>query len=192
MSNEENTEQQAVEASTEETSSAEKDTSSVEETSAKPKESVSVDVEPVETSQNFVATVMQLKDSNPKVFFGAIGGVVLLFLIVVMSGGDSAPVVKGQEMKTLVKGNKYILKSANGQDPGATVRLVASPDNIAAYDDTEEADRNTPCQHIAQGTPVTVTELQDMYGTKNAFSKVLIEEGSCKGKDGWVLSIDVQ
>ena len=186
MSNEENTEQQAVEAS------AEENTSTVEETSKTTTESVTASEKPAEAAQNFIATAMQLKENNPKIFFGAIGGVVLLLLIVMMSGGSSTPVVKGQEMKTLVKGNKYVLKSANAQDPASTVRLVASPDNIAAYDDTEEADRNTPCQHIPQGTPVTVTELQDMYGTKNAFSKVLIEEGSCKGKDGWVLSIDVQ
>jgi hypothetical protein len=37
-----------------------------------------------------------------------------------------------------------------------------------------------------------VAELQDAYGTKNAFVKVLIEDGVCKGKDGWALAIDVQ
>lgn len=182
MSNEENTEQQTVESSAEENTNAEITNTESTTTSAKP----------AENAQNFVATIMQLKENNPKVFFGAIGGVVLLLLIVMMSGGDSKPVVKGQEMKSLAKGNKYVLKSANAQDPAATVRLVSSPDNIAAYDDTEEADRNTPCQHIPQGTPVTVLELQDMYGTKNAFAKVQMEEGECKGKDGWVLSIDVQ
>ena len=186
MSNEENTEQQTVDSNVD-----------AENTNANT-ESVTENAQPAAVSASAqnkvgdtVAAIMQLKESNPKVFFGAIGGVVLLLLIVMMSGG-SAPVVKGQEMKSLVKGNKYILKSANGYEAGAPVRLVSSPDNIAAYDDTEEADRNTPCQHIPQGTSVTVLELQDMYGTKNAFAKVQMEEGECKGKDGWVLSIDVQ
>jgi hypothetical protein len=84
------------------------------------------------------------------------------------------------------------LKSANAYDKDATVRLVSVPGAIAAYDDTEAADRSGACQHIIQGTPVSVVELQDAYGKKNTYSKVQIEEGECKGSSGWVLSVDVQ
>lgn len=183
MSNEENT----VDSNEEQTNTTETPVTETAESVEKAEPTPAQD-----QASNMIASIMQLKEDNPKVFFGAIGGVVLLLLIAMMSGGNSSPAVKGQEMKSLVKGNKYVLKSANGQDAGATVRLVSSPDNIAAYDDTEEADRNTPCQHIRQGTSVTVLDLQDMYGTKNAFAKVQMEDGDCKGKDGWVLSIDVQ
>lgn len=142
---------------------------------------------------NAVSLILSLKEENPKVFFGAIGGIVLLLLILIMSGGgDDAKLPAGPKIKDLAIGQKYVLKSANSYDPAATVRLVAVPGAIAAYDDTEEADRNTPCQHIPQGTSVTVQELQDAYGTKNAFVKVLIDDGECKGKDGWALAIDVQ
>ncbi len=140
---------------------------------------------------NIISVMLGLKEKNPKVFFGAIGGVVVL-LILIMSGGDEAKVVSGPKIKNLAVGQKYVLKSANSYDPAATVRLVGVPGAIAAYDDTEEADRNAACQHIAQGTPVSVVELQDAYGTKNAFVKVQMEEGECKGKDGWALAIDVQ
>lgn len=140
---------------------------------------------------NIVAQMLSLKEKNPKVFFGAIGGVVLL-LVLMMSGGDDEKIVKGPTIKNLVVGQKYVLKSANSYDPAATVRLVAVPGALAAYDDTEEADRNAACQHIPQGTSVSVIELQDAYGTKNAFVKVKMEEGSCKDKDGWALAIDVQ
>ncbi|MDD1607755.1 MAG: hypothetical protein LUO95_04415 [Methylococcaceae bacterium] len=140
---------------------------------------------------NIISLMLSLKEKNPKVFFGAIGGVVVL-LILIMSGGDEAKVVSGPKIKNLAVGQKYVLKSANSYDPAATVRLVGVPGAIAAYDDTEEADRNASCQHIAQGTPVSVVELQDAYGTKNAFVKVQMEEGECKGKDGWALAIDVQ
>jgi len=177
MSNEENTEQ-VVE--TEQTAEAE----------------VTVEVEqvvesPSAVSGNALSAILSLKEKNPKVFFGAIGGIVVL-LILIMSGGDDAKIVTGPTIKNLAIGQKYVLKSANSYDPAATVRLVAVPGAIAAYDDTEEADRSTPCQHISQGTPVSVLELQDAYGTKNAFVKVLIEDGDCKGKDGWALAIDVQ
>jgi hypothetical protein len=70
--------------------------------------------------------------------------------------------------------------------------LVAVPGAIAAYDDTEAADRIGACQHMPQGTPVSVLELQDAYGKKNAYAKVQMEEGECKGSSGWALAIDVQ
>jgi hypothetical protein len=140
---------------------------------------------------NIISKVLDLKESNPKVFFGAVGGVVVLLLIMMMSGGDSKP-VSGPVIKNLAVGQKYVLQSANAYDKDATVRLVSVPGTIAAYDDTEEADRNGACQHMPQGTPVTVIELQDAYGKKNAYAKVKMEEGECKGNEGWALSIDVQ
>jgi hypothetical protein len=141
---------------------------------------------------NIVSQILQLKEKNPKVFFGAIGGIGLLLILVLSGGGKEATLISGPVIKNLAVGQKYVLKSANSYDPAATVRLVALPGAIAAYDDTEEADRNTPCQHIPQNTDVSVLELQDAYGTKNAFVKVQIESGECKGKDGWALAIDVQ
>ena len=140
---------------------------------------------------NVVSLILNLKEKNPKVFFGAIGGIVIL-LILMMSGGNDAKIVSGPVIKNLAIGQKYVLRRANSYDPAATVRLVGVPGAIAAYDDTEEADRTASCQHIAQGTPVSVLELQDAYGTKNAFVKVQMEDGECKGKDGWALAIDVQ
>jgi len=149
-------------------------------------------VESSNKASNIVSLILNLKENNPKVFFGAIGGIVVLLILIMSSGGNDAKIVSGPVIKNLAIGQKYVLKSANSYDPAATIRLVAVPGAIAAYDDTEEADRNTPCQHIPQGTPVSVQELQDAYGTKNAFVKVLIEDGECKGKDGWALAIDVQ
>ena len=181
MSNEENTEQQTEQATVD----------SVEQTSDSAKQQTVNDSSAAAKVSNVISVVLALKEKNPKVFFGAIGGIVVL-LIIMMSGGDNAKPVSGPVIKNLAVGQKYVLKSANSYDPAAKVRLVAVPGAIAAYDDTEEADRNVPCQHITQGTAVTVVELQDAYGTKNAFVKVQIENGDCKGKDGWALAIDVQ
>ncbi len=142
---------------------------------------------------NLVSSMMSLKEKNPKVFFGAVGGVAVLLLIMMMSGGGSdSSSVSGPVIKNLAVGQKYVLKSANAYDPSSTVRLVSVPGSMAAYDDTEEADRNGACQHMAQGTPVSVLEFQDAYGKKNAFVKVQIEDGECKGNSGWALAIDVQ
>ena len=144
-----------------------------------------------EVASNITAKLLELKEKNPKVFFGGIGAGVVIIILLMMSGGNS-DTVSNSAMKNLVIGQAYQLKSANAYDKDATVRLISVPGAIAAYDDTEEADRNGVCQHLAQGTLVTVVELQDAYGKKNAYAKVQITDGDCKGNSGWALSIDVQ
>ncbi|MGR9085826.1 MAG: hypothetical protein ACU841_01975 [Gammaproteobacteria bacterium] len=141
---------------------------------------------------NLLSAAMSLKEKNPKVFYGAIGGVALLLVFVMVSGGDGgAPSLPtGSSLKNLAVGQRYVLKSANSYDPSATVRLVAAPGTLAAFDDTEEADRTGTCQHIPQGTPVKVLKVQEALNTE--FAEVSVEEGECKGKTGWALAIDVQ
>ena len=145
------------------------------------------------TVGNLISSLLSLKEKNPKVFFGGIGGIVILLIIMMMSGGGgSKPALTGPVLKDLTVGQRYVLKSANAYDPAATVRLVSTPGTIAAYDDTEEADRTGACQHMPQGTPVTVLDFADAYGKQKAYAKVRIEEGECKGNEGWAFAIDVQ
>ena len=142
---------------------------------------------------SFISSFLSLKETNPKVFFGSIGGiVVLLVLMMSMGGSSSKPLLTGPVLKDLVIGQQYTLKSANSYDPSVTVRLVGTPGTIAAYDDTEEADRAGVCQHIPQGTPVSVLEFSDAYGKQKAYAKVRIENGDCKGNEAWALAIDIQ
>ena len=171
------------------------------EENAKPEENVQPQenvTQPVEAATgaagNLVSSFLNLKESNPKVFFGSLGGVaVLLVLLLTMGGDDSAkPVISGPALKDLAIGQRYVLKSANAYDVAATVRLVATPGAIAAYDDTEEKDRASVCQHIPQGTPVSVLEFADAYGKQKTYAKVRIEDGDCKGNEAWALAIDVQ
>jgi hypothetical protein len=143
------------------------------------------------TASNLVATLLELKESNPKVFFGGIGAVVLVLLIMIMSGG-SDPKLPMHQSKAIVPGQNYVLKSANAYDPGATIRLVAVPGSMAAYDDTEEADREGACKHMPQGTPVKAIQSQDAYGKKDVFVEVEMTTGECEGKRGWALAIDLQ
>ncbi len=140
---------------------------------------------------NFVAKLLELKDSNPKVFFGGVGAVVILLLLIVMSGG-SDPQLPVHQAKAIVPGQNYVLKSANAYDPSATIRLVAVPGSMAAYDDTEEADREGACKHMPQGTPVKAVQSQDAYGKKDVFVEVEMTTGECAGKRGWALAIDLQ
>jgi hypothetical protein len=144
------------------------------------------------TVGNQIAAMMSLKESNPKAFYGILAVVILPILFVMMSGGSQSTSVTGPTIKELAIGQKYSLKSPNTVDPSAKIRLVPVPGTLAAYDDSEEADRNAPCQHMVQGTPVEVMEFSDFGGKKKMFVKVKVADGECKDKDGWVLAIDVQ
>jgi len=145
----------------------------------------------VQAASNLLASFLALKDSNPKVFFGGIGAVVLL-LIVLFSGGGSDAKLPVHQVKPVVIGQSYVLKSANAYDQQATIRLVAVPGSMAAYDDTEEADREGGCKHIKDGTPVKVIQSQDAYGKKDVFAEVEMLSGECEGKRGWALAINLQ
>lgn len=140
---------------------------------------------------NVLAKLLELKESNPKVFFGGIGAIAVVFLFLVMSGGSDTtlPVHKAA---AIAPGQNYVLKSANAYDPTATIRLVAVPGSMAAYDDTEEADREGACKHMPQGTPVKAIQSQDAYGKKDVFVEVEMTTGECAGKRGWALAIDLQ
>jgi hypothetical protein len=171
------------------------------EESAKPEENVQPGenvTQPVETATdtagNLVSSFLSLKEKNPIVFFGSIGAVAVLLVLFMTVGGDDSgkPVISGPALKDLAIGQRYVLKSANAYDVAATVRLVATPGAIAAYDDTEEKDRSSVCQHIPQGTPVSVLEFADAYGKQKTYAKVRIEDGECKGNEAWALAIDIQ
>lgn len=143
-------------------------------------------------ASGFVSNAMKLKEEKPKVFYGIVGGAVLL-LGVMLFGGGSDNTVSGPVIKDLVIGQRYVLKGPNAYDKDATIRLVSVPGTIAAYDDTEEDDRIGGCKHMPAGTPVTVLGFQDAYGKKNAFVNVKLEgEGACKGQSAWTLAINVQ
>jgi hypothetical protein len=146
-----------------------------------------------ETAVKLFSLMMSLKEKNPKVFFGVIGGVVLLLLVMMMSGGDSG-IVSGPSAKNLVSGQRYVLKNPNTYEVESPIQLVAVPGAIAAFDDSEDEEKGKveSCRRIAQGTAVTVVDFQDFAGKKNAFVKVQVEDGECKGSSGWVLAIDVQ
>ncbi|SJM89608.1 hypothetical protein [Crenothrix polyspora] len=140
---------------------------------------------------NLLSSVLSLKESNPKLFYGLLAVVAIPVVVIMMSGGGS-DAVTGPKIKDLVSGQKYTLKSSNSYDPSATVRLVAVPGALSAYDDSEEADRNGACQHLAQGTSVTALDFSAAYGQAKQFVKVQVEDGPCKGTTAWALGIDVQ
>jgi hypothetical protein len=193
MSNDENTNKEAESIKSEIEEVVEKVEEKAEEVVEKVEEVVSEAAESAEkTAGNAVASILSLKDKNPKVFYGGIAGVVLLVLIAMMMGGGSdKPAITGPSLTNIEVGKSYILKSPNSYSQTSTVRLASVPGSMAAYDDTEKDDREG-CLHLPQGTPVTVKDLTDAFGKKNAFAKVVAESGECKGKGGWTSAINIQ
>lgn len=146
-----------------------------------------------ETAGKLFSAAMSLKENNPKVFYGAVGGVVLLLVIFMMSGGKPE-FVSGPTAQNLAVGQRYVLKNPNAYEIESPIKLLPVPGSMAAYDDTEDEEKGKveSCRRINPGTPISILGFQDFAGKKNAFVNVQIEDGSCKGSSGWVSAINVQ
>src|SRR5512141_2546859 len=81
---------------------------------------------------NLTSAALNLKETKPKVFYGAVGGVALLILIAIFSGGESRPTVQQYAKKPLTVGQTYPLTSPNSYDPASTIRIVPAPGTLAA------------------------------------------------------------
>ena len=138
---------------------------------------------------NVISKIMEIKESNPKVFYGGIGGLVVIILIMMMSGGNNKnlPVKK---MANLSIGQTYELKGVNTYDSAAKIRLVAVPGSMAAYDDTEAEDRKGACKQMPQGTKVKLLQVQEAFGSAK-FVEVEMIDGECAGKKGWAVSTNL-
>lgn len=138
-----------------------------------------------------IASAKALKESNASLFYGIVGGVgaVVLTLLALGLGGNDE-ILKKAESKGIAAGQKYTLKSPNVATDGAevpTIRLVATPGAIAAFDDDEN--KTEECRKFPVGTNVTVLDKQEQSSV--VYAKVQIDEGSCSGTIGWVLGINL-
>ncbi len=147
----------------------------------------------LEAVSGVVTTLKDLQSDNPKVFYGGIGGIVLLFIIMSMVGGGSGELQQNvkQTVQGLQVGQQYSLRSANAYDQNSTIRLVGTPGNMAAYDDTDKADREG-CKHLPQGTRVEIKGFYAAYGNPKAFAKVSPVAGECQGSIGWTSSNNIK
>ncbi|MCK5728187.1 MAG: hypothetical protein KAG10_11240 [Methylococcales bacterium] len=147
---------------------------------------------PEKPVNKLLENAMGLKESNPKVFFGAIGGLVILVLIVIMSSG-SKNTVPTTTLKTLTIGQQYSLKGANSLGGNGSISMVASPDSVMAFDDSEEKGVESPCKQQPEGTAVKVLALSDYVGKKNGIAQIeVLSKGNCQGRKGWTLVVDIQ
>jgi len=158
---------------------------SVEEVeAAAPEVNEAVSEADTEEGGNAVSKVMALKESNPKVFFGAIGGLVLVILVLMMSGGNDNK-IQSHQAANLVIGNTYTLKGINSYGSNVTIRLVAVPGSMAAYDESEKDGNESACKDIPQGTQVKLVQVQQAFGNAKFVQLEILGDGQCVGKKGW-------
>lgn len=161
------------------------------ETSASEAAPAVENVAATESKANPIAGFMALKETNKNAFYGIVGGVgaIVVVLLALGFGGDDE-VLKKAESKGIAAGQKYTLKSPNVATDGAeipTIRLVSTPGAIAAFDDDEN--KTEECRKFPVGTNVTVLDKQEQSSV--TYVKVQIDEGSCSGTIGWVLGINL-
>ncbi|MGR8934813.1 MAG: hypothetical protein ACU837_10550 [Gammaproteobacteria bacterium] len=132
------------------------------------------------------ASLSKLKQQNPKVFYGAIGGLALVILYMMFSGNPE--IISGPQQMGLTVGQTYTLQTPNVAGENPQVRMVSTPGQMEAYDDTEETDRQG-CKTLPSGTRVTVKDLFKQPGMN--FAKVEILDGECKGKTMWTLAVNL-
>ena len=140
-------------------------------------------VETVEEG-NVVSKIMGFKESNPKVFFGAIGGLLLVIVFMLFSGGSNNP-IPSRKAVNLAIGNTYTLKGVNSYGDNAKIRLVAVPGSMAAYDESEKEGNEGTCRHMPLGTKVKLLQIQEAFGGAKFVELEILDSGECTGRKGW-------
>ncbi|MCK5897610.1 MAG: hypothetical protein KAG06_00895 [Methylococcales bacterium] len=147
----------------------------------------------VDQANKLLDNAMGLKESNPKVFFGAIAALAVVVLIVIMMSSGSKNTVPHTTLKTLTIGQQYSLKGANSLGGNGSISMVANPDTVSAFDDSQEKGVKSPCKQQPEGTVVKVLDLTDYVGKKNSIAQIeILSDGECKGRKGWTLVVDIQ
>jgi len=155
------------------------------------KETVDEAVEAVEEAIDDVKPpLMKLREENPKVFYGAIAGVVGVLAIFMMSGGESK-VTQHAANITYAVGQSYTLDAPNALTD-TTLKILKVPGQMSAFDN--ESENDVVC-NAPTGTAVKVSAFQDAFGTKQLFAQVEIEQatGDCRqGVKGWTLKTNLR
>ncbi len=139
----------------------------------------------VEDNGNAVSKIMDLKESNPKAFFGAIAGLVVVILYMFMGGGSNAPIQQYKQVNLSI-GNTYTLKGVNSYSDEVKVRLVSVPGSMAAYDESKEGGATVDkCKRMDQGTKVKLLQIQEAFGG-TVFAQVeILGSSGCAGRTAW-------
>lgn len=124
------------------------------------------------------SSVTDLQKNNPKVFYGAVGVILIVFVFTFVGSGAKD---SGHVAMTLVNGNTYVVKNPNG---GGTL-LLSQP----AFGSAESGDDMNICV-VEPGVSVRLEE-QTIVNYIN-YIKISPVEGPCQGKSGWTSKVNLK
>jgi GW (Gly-Tryp) dipeptide domain len=180
---------ESVEVESVEVESVESESVEAAKTESPAPEAVEIETAKAQPAAGALDSVMEMKENNPKVFYGIIAGAAGLVLMLAMLGGDEK-VLPSATPKNLAAGQKYTLQSPNAtaEDGEQTIiRLVTTPGAITAFDDDDN--KTEECRKFPEGTHVTVLDQQKTSSI--VYAKVQIDEEACNGTIGWVLAVNL-
>ena len=180
---------EAIEVESVESESVEAESVEAAKTESPAPEAVEIETAKAQPAAGALDSVMEMKENNPKVFYGIIAGAAGLVLMLAMLGGDEK-VLPSATPKNLAAGQKYTLQSPNAtaEDGEQTIiRLVTTPGAITAFDDDDN--KTEECRKFPEGTHVTVLDQQKTSSI--VYAKVQIDEEACNGTIGWVLAVNL-
>jgi hypothetical protein len=134
-----------------------------------------------ENTGNAVAGIVETLKTNPKVLYGAIGGVVVIMLGLAMGGGGEGEKVK---VASIGPGQTVTLENPNG----GLSHLTAVP-GMQSASEAEENQEVSICV-AAGGTRASVEEEQ-MVGML-PYVKLKVIDGDCQGKTGWTSKVNIK
>lgn len=132
------------------------------------------------TLGRLAGTVSNLKDDNPKVFYGAIAGVVLVFLFILSTGGGGK---KANVLNDARIGQEYSLENPNV----GKILLVAVPGKFSSIEYKGDDSENV-CA-VEPNTRVKLVE--ETFANSIPYVKVEPQEGDCQGKSGWTSKVNL-
>ncbi|MEN9596804.1 MAG: hypothetical protein RL236_1238 [Pseudomonadota bacterium] len=180
---------EAIKVESVEVESVESESVEAAKTESPAPEAVEIETAKAQPAAGALDSVMEMKENNPKVFYGIIAGAAGLVLMLAMLGGDEK-VLPSATPKNLAAGQKYTLQSPNAtaEDGEQTIiRLVTTPGAITAFDDDDN--KTEECRKFPEGTHVTVLDQQKTSSI--VYAKVQIDEEACNGTIGWVLAVNL-
>ena len=147
------------------------------------KETVEEAVDAVEDAvDNAKPALIKLKEENPKLFYGAIAGIIVVLAFVFLSGGSKT--VKQHAQTAVSLGQTYTLKAPNSVGE-TSLKILKVPGSMASFDNPEDIICTAPV-----GTSVIARNFQDAFGKSQLFVQVEIQQeiADCRqGVKGWTL-----
>ncbi|SMG62888.1 conserved hypothetical protein [methanotrophic bacterial endosymbiont of Bathymodiolus sp.] len=163
---------------------------SVEEAVEDVKETVEQAIDAVEdAAEQAKPFLVNLKDENPKVFFGGIVAIVVVVAIFLFSGGSSK--TQHVQMVDHAVGQTYTLQAPNAL-PGTALKILKIPGQMSSFDN--ESSDDVVCS-APSGTSATIKSFQEAFGRKNLFAHIEIQQeaGDCRqGVKGWTLTSNLK